>query len=212
MKVNIVLKNNHFTIAGIIITVFASIGFAWAGMQYIKLYEEFGPKALIKPDEIKAFKNMKRIAQAQEEYIQKDWDRDGKKTYAHFFVHLWRSVDVKGKPVSVGLIPKRLGFAMEPSSAVNGYYYMDIHESLGEDENTLKPIDYQKGWAIVAMPADYTDKDLWVFIADSGRIFAKEIRHCYGWMPTQFPLDPISEGWKEINSVKDVKEKKRYPK
>jgi hypothetical protein len=47
----------------------------------------------IRANEIEAYGNLKLIAAAQEKYIRKDWDSDGKKAYAIFYVHLflpWR--------------------------------------------------------------------------------------------------------------------------
>src|SRR5664279_2689909 len=108
-------RKKKLSTAGIILTIAVSAGFVWAAMQWLGRdvsATQFTAEGM-KANERKAFSNLQLISQAQKIYKETDWDGDGKKTYAMYFVHLWRSVSPTGQPIRVELIPRRLGFAMD---------------------------------------------------------------------------------------------------
>jgi hypothetical protein len=191
------------SLLGIVVTILVTAGFVWSGWQWFNRYNY--PRALgaeeIKANEIKTFNNLKLIARAQLQYIQKDWDGDGKKTYAQFFIHLWSTVNAEHDPVRAGFIPKELGFAMGPSSAVNGYYFLDLRSRTKTGSNETVPLNYANEWAIAAVPALVGKTGHLTFLADSsGRIFAKKIET----VPTEYPHDPAAEAWIQIKSPADL--------
>ena len=118
--------SRNISITGIIFSIVVTAGFVWATVQLYTLWS--GPGQLtvndMQSNEQRAFLNLRSIAQAQKKYKETDWDGDGKKTYAKYFIHLWTSVSAAGDPVCVELIPKKLGFAIEPARAINGYYFV----------------------------------------------------------------------------------------
>ena len=165
------------SLIGIAVTILVTAGFAWSAWQWFNRYNY--PRALgaeeIKANEIETFNNLKLIARAQLQYIQKDWDGDGKKRYARFFIHLWSTVNAEHDPVRSGFIPKELGFAMGASSSVNGYYFRDLRSRTKPESNETVPLNYANEWAIAAVPALVGKTGHLTFLADnSGRIYAKK--------------------------------------
>ena len=149
-------QNKKVSITGLVFTVVVTLGFIWAALQWFNRYNWPRPLSIedIHKNEIKTFKNLQLIAQAQEKYKQADMDKDGKKNYARFFVHLWTSVDSKSEPVLIELIPKDLAFAAGPSEAVDGYYFIDLHSRALSGQVETKRLDYENEWALVSVPAD----------------------------------------------------------
>ena len=147
------MKNSKNNIIGIILTVIITIGFMWSIYLLSSLTNEQKPLIgeEIRANELAAYENLKLIAAAQEKYKQKDWDSDGKKVYAMFYVHLWRSVSLAGEPLGVNLIAKELAFAMEVSNTLKGYYYMDLRQRR-IDIKTIEEFDYTKEWGAAALP------------------------------------------------------------
>jgi hypothetical protein len=158
-----------------------------------------------------AFLNLQIISQAQKKYKETDWDNDGKKTYAKYFIHLWTSVIASGEPIRIGLIPKEIGFAIEPARAIDGYYFVDLHDRVIPTNNETQRLDYEKEWAVLAVPPTDGQTEVQYFLADnSGGIFVKSAKY----VPTQYTDDPTSNGWTKIDSIqqlKDYQKKISYP-
>lgn len=205
-------KKNHITekpakarrnTVGIVLTLLVTIGFIWAIFHLIAIDRPTKP---ITPDEMReneimAYRNLKRIAKAQQEYIEKDRNSDGLKTYAMFYVHLWRTVTPQGKPVPLGLIPKELGFAMDDTGPLDGYYYQDVHERQSTG-NTTRPFDYSKEWSVAAIPGNRAKTGLLTLIIDhGGQIFATTHIH----FQSLYPHEPSANGWTRIYSEDSLK-------
>lgn len=188
---------------GIIFSVAVTIGLVLAAMWWYKLFKPVE----ISADEIKTniqntFLNLQAISKAQSEYIKTDWDNDGKKVFAKFYIHLWRSVSLQGDPIDVGLIPKKLAFAIEPARAINSYYFIDLHDKdVGDGQ--LQSLDYEKYWAILAMQPNENQKEALYFLADyTGNVYAKYAKY----VPQQYPADAISDGWTKILTINQLRD------
>jgi hypothetical protein len=163
-------------ISSLLLTALAAAGFIWAAWAWVGLGGGRDPldAAQRRQNERRTYVQLKRIAAAQNRYRQHDWDGDGRKTYAEFFIHLWRSVRVDGTPVPVNLIPRELGFAMAPSFARDGYFYRDLHTAgaLAALTHTASPprpthLDPAEQWAVAALPAAPGSTGQLAFVADS---------------------------------------------
>ena len=79
-----------FSLTGIIFSIIVTAGFIWAAVQLYALWNSPGQLIGqdIKSNEIRAFLNLQTISQAQKKYRETDWDGDGKKTFAKYFIHL----------------------------------------------------------------------------------------------------------------------------
>jgi hypothetical protein len=196
------IKNNKTTIAGIVFTILATIGFVWAAAQWLgrnNWPQEPGLKGMLK-NEKQAYHNFKLIIDAQEKYYKTDWNKDGKNEYAAFLVHLWKSIDLQSQPLSVGLISKKLGYAMGPSLAVSGYYFADLHKSKSA-QGDIKQIDHEKAWAMVCKPETHDRTGRLIFIADNtGRVFARSSKI----IPDYYPEKPETEDWTKISNAEDL--------
>jgi hypothetical protein len=193
------------TLTGIIFSIVVTVGFIWAAFQWFTLWSKPRPMTVqdMQSNEQIAFQNLQTISDAQKKYKEKDWDGDGKKTYAKYFIHLWTSVSPSGDPIFVGLIPKKLGFALESARAVSGYYFIDLHERLLPDNKGMQPLDYEKEWTVLATPASNGQTGLLYFMADqSGRIFVNPAK----FVSTQYPDNLISAGWVPIDSIQQLKD------
>ncbi len=196
-------ENSKKNIAGIILTVIISIGFLWALYQLSGSSGETKPPApeYARMNEISAYENLKTIAAAQGKYIRRDWDNDGKKTYAMFYVHLWRSVSLDGKPIDVELIPRVLAFAMEATNPLKGYFYLDLRKRLGEGRKG-QAFDYAKQWAIAAIPEDRRRTGVLTFIIDqTGAIHATTKFHDR----PEYPYAPERNGWTRLHGIEGLK-------
>ena len=206
------MKNKKNNITGIILTVIITIGFIWSIYRLSGLSNDRGPLSgeEIRANELGAYENLKLIAAAQEEYKQRDWDSDGKKFYAMFYVHLWRSVSLAGEPIGVNLIGKELAFAMEESKTLKGYYYMDLRKRL-IDIKAIEEFDYTKEWGLAALPGTRGRTGLLTFIIDqSNVIYATTKMHSQ----PEYPYDPGGSGWARIDSRADLEkfqERVSYP-
>ena len=197
-------RKKKINIAGIVFTIIVTLGFTWAIYQLLVLP---GEKVILsgqemRRNEVAAYRNLKMIAAAQEHYFQKDWDGDGKKNYAVFYVHLWRSVTPQGEPIRVKLIPKKLAFAMDISSPLEGYYFVDLRRRRIDLRNR-KEFDYKKDWGVAALPGIFRSTGVLTFIVDQSRdIFVTARMHS----EPEYPGDPVKSGWTKIASVKELKE------
>lgn len=196
-------KNKKVNITGIIFTVIISVGFMWAVYRLVGLSEAKAPitAAQMRANEVRAFAGLKKMARAQEKYVQTDWDRDGKKVYAAFFVHLWTSISSRGESIPVNLIPRELAFAMEDTLMVNGYYYMDLRKRRFQG-NTYREFNYQKEWAIAAVPGSAGRTGILSFIVDQRNVIHASPR-MHG--EPEYPHEPDSDGWKRIDTVEELK-------
>ncbi|MBI4699602.1 MAG: hypothetical protein HY744_00305 [Deltaproteobacteria bacterium] len=205
-------------VAAVLVTGLVSIGLLWGATVWLA-----GPDGTVaapadcRQNERLAYERLRSIARAQERYKARDWDGDGKKTYAAFHIHLWRSVDAAGRPVPVGLISRELGFAMARRFALDGYVYRSVHRREGlSPAATAAPsgaaLDPEKEWAVAAVPADPQKTGTLAFLADSsGAIWALPNGSLDAAIYTR---DPTSSGWIEIPSVARLAELQRtiaYP-
>jgi hypothetical protein len=198
-------QNKKISVPGVIITVLVTLGFLWAAVQWYNRYD-WPPKLTVtdmQTNEVHAFENLKLIAQAQEKYKVQDWDGNGEKTYADYFVHLWTTVDKKNDPVLIELIPRKLGFAMGPAEAVDGYYFVDLHSRVELEKRQKRKLNYEKEWAVVGVPAAPRKTGFLLFMTDnSGQVFAKNTRE----VPLSYPGNPLLEGWTKIESIQYLKD------
>lgn len=196
-------KNKKVNVTGIILTVIITIGFTWAIYRLVGLSEDKTPitAARMQANEVRAFAGLKSMAEAQEKYIQTDWDGDNKKVYAMFFVHLWTSVSLQGEPIPVNLIPRKPAFAMEDSLMVDGYYYMDLRKRRLQG-NTLREFDYEKEWAMAAVPGTAGRTGVLSFIVDQSKvIYVMPRLHSQ----PEYPHEPEGSGWRRIDSEAELK-------
>ncbi|MCP4746235.1 MAG: hypothetical protein GY874_08855 [Desulfobacteraceae bacterium] len=203
------MSQRNYTVSGLIATLAGTAFFIAAAFEWHHIFREPQPSAQqVLTEQIKARKHLKQIYKAQKHYILKDYDQDGKKEYARFLVHLWQSVTPRGEAFRCELIPKRLGFAMGPSRAVDGYYFLDVHEpNHSKQKGTVadQPIDYTKQWAIAGIPSRMDKTNTLFFIANqSGNIYAKN----FSSIPANYPHDPLSDGWVKISDPQSLKPKR----
>jgi len=198
------IKNKTVNITGIILTVIITVGFIWAVYRLAGLSEDDVPvtAARMQANEVRAFAGLKMMAEAQEKYIQTDWDRDGKRVYAMFFVHLWTSVSPGGEPIPVNLIPRKQAFAMEDTLTVDGYYYVDLRKRQLEG-NTRREIDYEKEWAMAAVPGSAGRTGVLSFIVDQNKVIYVTPR-MHG--EPEYPNEPDRGGWTRIDTEAELKE------
>lgn len=194
---------NNLSIAGVLLTIGVTLGFLWAAWQWHQR-DNWPPKLSVKAiqtNEAQTFRHLQQFAQAQNLYKETDWDQDGKKTYAKFPAHLWMSVDKHNQQVPVNLIPRELGFAMGPDTAVNGYYFRNFDTQEAPETTSIKKIDYASEWAMAAIPAIYRKTGLLMFLSDSsGRIFVKDARN----IPLFYPANAQTDEWKRIDTLEQL--------
>jgi hypothetical protein len=208
------LQKKDLSATGIIVSIAVTVGFVWMASQ---LYNRDSDRAQLSVDEMKAnevhaFVNLQMISEAQNKYKETDWDGDGKKTYAKYFVHLWTSVNSKGEPVRIELIPKKLSFAMEAAKAIDGYYFIDLHERISHQASGQVPMDYENQWGILGLPVNNGQTGMLSFLADqTGSIFVNSAKYTV----RQYPENPVADGWTKIEGIKQLKDfqkKLNYPK
>lgn len=195
----------NFNLAGFVFSIIVTAGFIWVAMQWYALWSD--PKQITADDmrlnEQQTFLNLQSIVKLQKKYKETDWDGDGKKTYAKYFIHLWTSVNIAGDPVRVGLIPKKLGFATESARAIDGYYFVDLHDRILRENNVLQGLDYEKEWAVLAVPPTDGRTEMLYFLADnSGNIFIR----LAAYISLQYPDNPSSNGWIKIDTIQQLQD------
>lgn len=203
----------RLTISGIIFSVIV-LGLTVGGITYLiglnTPFFLFIP-AEVKNAEVQAYRNLKKIAEAQEIFYEEDRDRDGVKNYAHFYIHLWRSVDGNANPFDVNLIPKDLGFAMRAAYDLNGYFYVDIHTQVKFENGEYKKtgVDPLEEFKMASFPK-YNKKtgQLSFLMNEKGDIFVQELNSVdpdtiVGLYV--YPPFPEKSGWVKINSEEELK-------
>ena len=152
-------------------------------------------------NESAAFEALNRMISAQNTYRDQSLKFSDKASYAAFLNHLWIAVDPQGNPVRHNLIPEKLGVAVGPSKAVNGYYFLDVRQRHDAATVTTETIDYQKGWAIAAIPQMAGRTGSVVMIADqSGSIYGIPADN----YSSRFPIAPAKAGWAKLKNAKDL--------
>jgi hypothetical protein len=100
----------------------------------------------------------------------------------------------------VGLISKKLGYAMGPSLAVSGYYFRDLYKNKSA-QGDIKEIDHEKAWAMVCIPETHGKTGRLIFIADNtGRVFARSSKI----IPAYYPENPETENWTKISNAEGL--------
>lgn len=200
MKKDNTNKRNYI---GIVMTVVISLFFVWAMREWYlrdKPPEDRVTRAMLEKNEIEAFKNLKKISEAQENYIKKDRDESGDLSYAKFVLQLNRTVTREGDYKNLNFIDKKLGFAMDRHKALKGYYFKDIRKRAVRGGQSID-IDYSKEWIVAAAPIANQVELRYVFLTDqTGKIYAKK----GDLFPNEYPLIPEREGWILVNSLDDV--------
>jgi hypothetical protein len=211
---NEVLQKKELSITGIIVSIAVTAGFFWAAMQLLNRDSDQAQLSVgrMQANEVQAFINLRMISQAQKKYKETDWDGDEKKTYAMYFVHLWTSVSTKSEPIRIGLIPKKLSFAMEPAKAIDGYYFIDLHDRISHHAPGQVPMDYEKEWAVMGLSVNNGKTGMLNFLADqTGGIFVNNAKY----VAPLCPENPAAGGWTKIEGVEQLKDFQKntiYPK
>jgi hypothetical protein len=210
---NEALQKKELSITGIIVSIAVTAAFLWMACQWYNRDSDQAqlPVDWMQANEVHAFANLQMISQAQKKYKETDWDGDGKKTYAKYFVHLWTSVSTKSEPIRIELIPKKLSFAMEAAKAIDGYYFIDLHDRRSRQAGGQVPMDYEKEWAVMGLPVNNGQTGMLNFLADqTGSIFVNSAKY----VAPQCPENPAAGGWIKIEGVeqlKDFQKKIIYP-
>ncbi len=183
----------------------AAVGscFAWGSLRWSTLGQPPKPSpAAAAANERLAYQRLGQIMEAQHQYRQRDWDGDGDRTYARFHVHLWQSVRTDGQIVPTRLIPRRLGLAMVPGFALDGYYYRDVFSSAVLAHIQKKPastaaLDPAREWAVAALPHKPKQTGTLSFVAhSSGAIWAQ--------LPPSEDA-PSKPRWVKVGSMEQLK-------
>jgi len=196
------VSGRDYTVSGVILTVFvtaglilACVGLAATGRRVHIAGDPPGPAG----NERAAYRNLSAIADAQERYIAGDWDDDGIRSYSPFLAHLWQAVDVEGRPVKTRFISRRLAFATHPALAVDGYYYRLLQLKGRPDRPGV--MDYQKEWAVMALPAAPLKTGRITFLCNSDReIFVRPVSAD----SIHYPLHPEEEGWSIVGDSESL--------
>ena len=179
---------------------------AWLSWENPYLFPEPEPAVMMRNERL-AFDNIRRIFKAQETYHRTDWNGDGRSSYALFLVHLWGTLDRNSDPVPSRLIPRELAFAMAGTDALEGYYYVDLHERLITHDpgsgTTTELLDPEQEWAIMALPAAYGRTGSAAFmVSHEGTVYAKDAKIESG---TLLPRDPAAMGWKSLGTTEEAR-------
>jgi hypothetical protein len=206
--------------AGVLLCALIAAGLGWALVRWLAGAHEVPTvePGTLERNERLAYDRLRQIAQAQERYAARDWDGDGRRSYADFTVHLWRSVDAEGNPLPVELIARELGFAMVREFALDGYLFRSLHwrDASGDDTAEPKdggtrrssrarprePIDPEKTWAVVAEPTEALKTGRLALLADSSQSIwvAPASAHAL----EVAPADPEADGWTRVRTVEEL--------
>jgi hypothetical protein len=192
------MSGRRCTISGVVLTLLATAGLILACAYLLRTSRSGrrGDDHLRRLNERRTYLNLLAIADAQESYRAVDWDGNGIKIYTPFLAHLWQTVDGKGRPVKTRFISRRLAFAMDRHVAADGYYYRLLHRKGPGDRPRM--IDYQKEWAVAAMPAVPWRTGRVVFLSGAGNaVFVRPIAAD----SVRYPIHPEREGWTAVGSL-----------
>lgn len=203
-------------VVGMLLIGLCGVGLLWAAERWILVMREpdESDPGEMSANESQAYERLLAIAAAQEQYRQADRDGDGQRSYAAFYIHLWRSVAPDGTPVPLELISRELGFAMVREFALDGYVYESLHTRAlagmpeqarrGREAAGLRALDPQQEWAVVAKPAVHRQTGrLELLIDSSGAIWCAPAR---GLDKMVYPDDPEARGWTKLTSVAQLTE------
>jgi len=133
--------------------------------------------------------NLRAYAQGQEIYRRVQNLREsgeGHQPYAHPFTVMYVPVECVGCPVQI--LDSAFAKATSPSTPKHGYYFVDMKTIGG------KPIDWDKDFALCAIPAVYGRTGLRVFIVRTdGWVWGKDFGRAVE--VTDYPANPAEEGW-----------------
>jgi hypothetical protein len=193
-------QNEKSTVAGIILTIAVVIVFACGLAWFHWPSSHQDPTLKAQLNELHTFERLQSIVAAQEKYRTMDVLHDGRKAYAGFAIHLWQSVAPDGRKVPVNLISRQLAFATEPDQAIDGYFFIDMHQHTLQDGVT-KPMDDRAEWAVFAMPASNPPGGEKLFLlADANGIWAKRAKYVAAHYPSSIQTD----GWAKASSPADL--------
>lgn len=192
-----------FTVSGLVLTTGATLFVIWATGQWLNRNNWPPPpcEGNIHLCEQNAFDNLRSIARAQREYKKIDWNGDGTTTYAKFLIHLWTTVDEKGTPKTLNLIPAELGFATSAPNQYEGYVFTFLYMRTQSGDGPRIPIDYNREWACLAQPSTYGKTGSLLFLAESqGHIWAQK----KSGVSAHMPHNPTEQGWTQITTPEDL--------
>jgi hypothetical protein len=205
-------------IAGIVISL-GALSFLFVLLFKMILFETYPHKYTVlkmSNNERKAYRRLIQIGNAQKQYVETDWDKDGVCSYSLYLVNLWQTLDEKVFPVEINLIPKRLGYAMRRAYSLDGYFYVDIHtRSLGKDpgnpyKTLTADLDYCSEFAVAAFPEQYNKTGRLSFIMDqNGVIKSFELLKIKGDSEVGLFLLPAPEDfekWRRLSSEDELVE------
>jgi hypothetical protein len=198
------IGNQRVTLAGAFFTLGLAVYLVWGAQAWLQRNNVLQAPTLedCRRNQIRTFQNLQAISRAQQAYLKLSREKLGTAGHAHFIAHLWIAVDDRGNRFPLDLIPRHLALAMGPSKAVAGYYFLDIHERFRFGDDRPRRIDYEREWALRAVPKDWRKSGDLVFLADeSGKIFARWLRQ----QPVRFPSQPEQSGWIHLPSVDALK-------
>ena len=146
----------------------------------------------MRKNEMAAYDHLKEIFTAQNAYYEKSRKIVGRKLYAVFLTHLWKAVDLKGRPVSLNLIPESLAVAVGTTKTVDGYYFIDVRQRNVSGKQAPATIDYTKGWTVAAIPQKPGQSGSFVLMIDQTGIPSAVPVDKYA---SRYPLHPETGSW-----------------
>ena len=100
---------------------------------------------------------------------------------------------------------------MEAAKAIDGYYFIDLHDRMSRQAEGQVPMDYEKEWAVMGASINNGQTGMLNFLADqTGSIFVNSAKY----IAPQCPENPAAGGWTKIEGVeqlKDFQKKIVYP-
>lgn len=168
-----------------------------------------------------AYLAIRDIIKAQSEYVKRDWDGNGKREFALFVAHLWRTARRNQPTVEVGLIPEELAVARDVDFAYNGFAFRNLHQrALTAQTSTdrrprrppLRELDYSKEWALYAEPissrkAEDEHHRLQFLALSDEAVFARKAKYAH---ISFVPLEP-EEQWSPVSSLADIERLQTKP-
>lgn len=206
--INRLKKNDHrehafVNLPGIVINIIF-VGSICAGLFLV--YTTFFSNDAVnlsrmRKNEMAAYDHLKEIFTAQNAYYEKSRKIVGRKLYAVFLTHLWKAVDLKGRPVDLNLIPESLAVAVGTTKIVDGYYFIDVRQRKVWGKQAPETIDYTKGWTVAALPQKPGQSGSFVLMIDqTGTVSGIPIDK----YASRHPLYPETESWTLLPTQKTL--------